>query len=266
LFPTKQDVHGIKRRAVLREAAASFNFKGYHATSLTEIATSLGVTKAALYHYFPNKNSLLAACFEHAMDVAFASLESARRQGGNGRERLVLTLAGYLSQLINELNCCVVLMEENALEPADRAKLVRQRDRFERALRAFVSEGIADGSIVACDPKLAIFVILGALNWVPKWFKPDGAWSAEQLTLALSQIFERIVSSAPATALPRDIGALPAQSPGAAKPILSLDAMMQARKRSASKQTKQKAANGREVMKARTSHKPRRSERRTSSH
>jgi TetR/AcrR family transcriptional regulator len=250
---------------VLREAAASFNFKGYHATSLTEIATSLGVTKAALYHYFPNKNSLLAACFEHAMDVAFASLEGARRQGRNGRECLVLTLAGYLSQLINELNCCVVLMEENALEPADRAKLVRQRDKFERGLRAFVSEGVADGSIVPCDPKLAIFVILGALNWVPKWFKPDGAWSAEQLTLALSQIFERIVSSSPATALPRDVGALPAQSLAPAKPILSLDAMMQARRPSASSQTKRKA-NGRETMKARTAQKRRRSERRTSSH
>jgi TetR/AcrR family transcriptional regulator len=213
LFPTKEHVHGIKRLEVLREAAASFNFKGYHATSLTEIATSLGVTKAALYHYFPNKNSLLAACFEHAMDVAFASLERGRKEGSNGRERLVRTLAGYLSQLIDELNCCVVLMEEQALEPGDRVKLVRQRDRFEHALRALVKEGIDDGSVVPCDPKLAIFVILGALNWVPKWFKPSGVWKPEQVTLALSQIFERVVSSAPAAALARDVGDLPIGQP-----------------------------------------------------
>jgi TetR/AcrR family transcriptional regulator len=213
LFPTKADVHGIKRQEVLREAAASFNFKGYHATSLTEIATSLGVTKAALYHYFPNKNSLLAACFEHAMDVAFACLERGRKLGGNGRDRLVLTISGYVAQLIDELNCCVVLMEEQALEPGDRAKLVRQRDRFERALRALVKEGIDDGSVVPCDPKLAIFVILGAMNWVPKWFKPSGAWKPEQLTVALSQIFERALSSAPALALPRDVGDLPALQP-----------------------------------------------------
>jgi TetR/AcrR family transcriptional regulator len=152
LFPTKADVHGIKRQEVLREAAAFFNFKGYHATSLTEIATRLGVTKAALYHYFPNKNSLLAACFEQAMEVAFASLERGRKQGKNGRDRLVLTISGYVTQLIDELNCCVVLMEEQALEPGDRAKLVRQRDRFERSLRALVKEGIEDGSVVPCDP------------------------------------------------------------------------------------------------------------------
>ena len=209
MFPTKEDVHGIKRREVLREAAASFNFKGYHATSMTEIATSLGVTKAALYHYFPTKNSLLAACFEQAMDAAFASLERGRKRGANGRERLVLTISGYVSQLIDELNCCVVLMEEQALEAVERAKLVRQRDRFERSLRALVREGIEDASIVPCDPKLAIFVILGAMNWVPKWFKPSGAWKPEQLTLALGQIFERALSSAPAKALPRSVAELP---------------------------------------------------------
>ncbi len=204
MFPTKAEVHGIKRREVLREAAASFNFKGYHATSLTEIATSLGVTKAALYHYFPNKSSLLAACFEHAMEVAFASLERGRKQGKNGRDRLVLTITGYISQLIDELNCGVGLMEEQALEPGDRAKLVRQRDKFERALRALVREGIDDGSVVPCDPKLAIFVILGAMNWVPKWFKPSGAWKPEQLTLALGQMFRpRIVVGAGRRVAPR---------------------------------------------------------------
>jgi TetR/AcrR family transcriptional regulator len=212
LFPTKEDVHGIKRQEVLREAAASFNSKGYHGTSLNEIAASLGVTKAALYHYFPNKNALLSACFDHAMEAAFASLERGRREGKNGRERLILTIAGYVEQLIDELNCCVVLMEEQALEPDDHAKLVRQRDRFERALRALVKEGIEDGSIVPCDPKLAIFVLLGAMNWVPKWFKPSGAWKSDQLTVALSQLFERVISSSPAPALPRDVGELPTRA------------------------------------------------------
>jgi TetR/AcrR family transcriptional regulator len=176
---------------------------------MNEIAASLGVTKAALYHYFPNKNSLLAGCFEHAMDAAFASLENGRKKGRNGRERLILTISGYVEQLIDELSCCVVLMEEQALEPEDHAKLVRQRDRFERALRAFVREGIEDGSVVTCDPKLAVFVILGAMNWVPKWFKPNGPWKSDQLNAALSQMFERIISSAPADALPGDVGDLP---------------------------------------------------------
>ncbi len=213
MFPTKEDVHGIKRLAVLREAAASFNYKGYHATSLAEIAESLGVTKAALYHYFPNKNSLLSACFAHAMEACFASLERGKKEGRNGREKLILTLRLYLHELIDELNCCVVLMEEQALEPEDRLKLVKERDRFERSLRALVKEGVADGSIAPCDPKLAIFVVLGALNWVPKWFKPSGAWKSDQLVEALTQMFERALSSDPVTALPLSVGDLPTRAP-----------------------------------------------------
>ena len=216
VVPSRDELHEAKRGALLREAASAFTRKGFHAASLDDIAQKLGVTKAALYHYFPNKNSLLAACFEQAMDIAFASLERGRKQGRNGRDRLVLTISGYVSQLIDELNCCVVLMEEQALEPGDRGKLVRQRDKFERALRALVREGIEDGSVVPCDPKLAIFVILGAMNWVPKWFKPSGAWTPEQLTVALCQIFERAQSSTPAAVLPRDVGDLPVAMPAEA--------------------------------------------------
>jgi TetR/AcrR family transcriptional regulator len=244
LFPTKADVHGIKRQEVLREAAASFNSKGYHGTSLNEIATSLGVTKAALYHYFPNKNAVLAACFEHAMEAAFASLERGRREGRNGRERLILTIAGYVEQLIDELNCCVVLMEEQALEPDDHAKLVRQRDRFERALRALVKEGIEDGSVVPCDPKLAIFVLLGAMNWVPKWFKPSGAWKSDQLTIALSQLFERVISSSPALALPRNVGELPTRAAPPPSRLMSLAQHMRAPRNNRASQIKKIKAGG----------------------
>jgi TetR/AcrR family transcriptional regulator len=204
---SRDALHEAKREALLREAAAAFNRQGFHATSLDDIARNLGVTKAALYHYFPNKNALLQACFDKAMDVAFSSLDRAQRDGASGREKLRLTLSGYLEQMIDELNCCVVLMEENALAPKERARLVQDRDRFEHALRDLVREGIADGSIVPCDPKLAIFAILGALNWVPKWFRETGPWSALQLTEAFTELFDRALSSAPRQALTADVAA-----------------------------------------------------------
>ena len=206
---SRDAVHEAKREALLREAAAAFNRQGYHATSLDDIARSLGVTKAALYHYFPNKNALLQACFDKAMAVAFDSLENARRVGATGREKLRLTLSGYLEQLIGDLDCCVVLIEENALLPGERTRLVRDRDRFEHALRDLVREGIDDGSVVPCDPKLAIFAILGALNWVPKWFRDTGPWSARQLTAAFTELFDRALSSDPARALTPDVGGTP---------------------------------------------------------
>src|ERR1700675_192101 len=89
-----------KREVLLREAAASFNRRGYHGTSLTEIAKKLGVTKAALYTYVPSKEELLYYCHDSAMDTAVASLERAQRAGGTGLEKLTRTLRSYLELML----------------------------------------------------------------------------------------------------------------------------------------------------------------------
>ena len=107
--------------------------------------------------------------------------------------------------MIDELSCCVVLTEENALLPDDYVDLLKVRDRFERALRDLIREGIADGSIVPCDPKLAVFTILGAIHWVSKWFNQSGAWSADAVSTALTDLLDRMVSATPVAALPTDI-------------------------------------------------------------
>ena len=133
-------------------------------------------------------------------------LAAAERHGGNGRERLNLALRFYLKEMIDELSCCVVLTEENALLPEDYATLLQERDRFEHALRELVRAGIADGSIVPCDPKLAVFTILGAIHWVSKWFNQSGAWSADAVSQSLTDLLDRMVSATPVLALPTDIG------------------------------------------------------------
>jgi TetR/AcrR family transcriptional regulator len=204
--PSRDTQHELKREALLREAAAAFNRRGFHATSLDDIARNLGVTKPALYYYFENKHSLLHACFERAMEAAFSSLARAKREGGSGREKLRLTIQFYIEEMIDRLSCCVVLMEENALLPKDHAEQIRQRDKFERALRDLVREGVADGSIVPCDPKLVVFAMLGALNWIPKWFRHDGDWSSAQIAAAMAELMERSLSSGPAASLNAVLG------------------------------------------------------------
>src|SRR5690606_30650811 len=174
-------MHQLKRDALLREAIAAFNQKGFHATSVGDIATSLGVTKAALYHYFPNKHALLYEAFSEALRVGFEAVEKAEAAGRSGLEKLQTTIQEYLSVTLSELSRCLVITEEHALAADDRVKIVALRDKFEARLRGFVQEGIEDGSIIPCDPKLAIFSIFGAVNWVPKWYSNDGSWSNKQL-------------------------------------------------------------------------------------
>jgi TetR/AcrR family transcriptional regulator len=95
------------------------------------------------------------------------------------------------------------------LTASDRAKLIDQRDAFEGALRALVREGISDGSIVSCDPKLAVFVVLGAIHWVPKWFSLKGPWSDAQVSIAISQMLDRMLSTSPTQNLAANVGDIP---------------------------------------------------------
>jgi len=208
-IPSRDEMHEAKRIALLREAASAFTRKGFHAASLDDIAQRLGVTKAALYHYFPSKHALLRECFARALEVGFQGLASAEAVGGSGRERLHHALRFYLKEMIDELSCCVILTEENALLPDDYAVLLQERDRFENALRELVRAGIADGSIAPCDPKLAVFTMLGAIHWVSKWFNQSGAWSADAVSTALTDLLDRMISATPVAALPLDIAAGP---------------------------------------------------------
>jgi TetR/AcrR family transcriptional regulator len=206
-IPSRDALHEAKRVALLREAASAFTRKGFHAASLDDIAQKLGVTKAALYHYFPSKHALLRECFAQALALGFEGLRRAEEAGANGREKLRLTLVFYLKGMIDELSCATVLMEENALLPDDYAAILQERDRFENGLRDLIRAGIADGSIAPCDPKLTVFALLGAINWVPKWFRHTGDWSADQVSAALTDLLDRMVSATPVAALPADIAA-----------------------------------------------------------
>lgn len=204
--PSRKAMHQLKRDALLREAIAAFNQKGFHATSVGDIANSLGVTKAALYHYFPNKHALLFEAFMEALRVGFEALDKAIESGGTGLEKLQAAIQEYLEVTLSEMSRCVIITEEHALEPDDRKKIVELRDKFEATLRGFVREGIEDGSIIPCDPKLAIFSIFGAVNWVPKWYSLEGPWSNKQLARGMAELLCRSIASQPAEAFAMDVG------------------------------------------------------------
>ena len=213
--PAAEQQRQRKREALLREAASAFSRQGFHGTSLNDIAQKLGVTKAALYSYVPGKEELLYFCHDWAMDGAAASVENAIAQGGNGLEKLRNTLQSYLERMLLEEGGFVILLEENSLKPAHAKAIIKRRDAFESALRSFVVEGIEDGSIVPCNEKLAVFMALGAMNWVRKWYSPQGAWTGTQIAQALAMFLERAVSAAPTVSL---IDAIPTvHKPRAAK-------------------------------------------------
>src|SRR5215471_1880604 len=148
-IPSRAEQSDTKRRAIIREAAKVFNRRGSHGTTLEDVAERLGVTKTALYRYVNNKNDLLCACHEEAMEIAFEHLDHGERTGRNGLEKIQIAMSGYLRTMISDLGVPVLLLEENALEKTSAVRVVALRDKFEKRLRGLVEAGVADGSIVA---------------------------------------------------------------------------------------------------------------------
>jgi TetR/AcrR family transcriptional regulator len=197
-IPSRAEQSDTKRRAIIREAAKVFNRRGSHGTTLEDVAERLGVSKAALYRYVQNKNDLLCACHEEAMQIANEHLDIGERTGRNGLEKIQIAMTGYLRAMINDLGVPVLVLEENALEPQSAVRIVKMRDAFEKRLRGLVKLGISDGSIVQTDPKLAVFMLLGAILWVNKWYSPEGQWSGEDASVALIELATRGLAAKPA--------------------------------------------------------------------
>jgi TetR/AcrR family transcriptional regulator len=181
--PSRAEQSDTKRKAIIREAARVFNRRGSHGTTLEDVAERLGVTKTALYRYVDNKNDLLCACHEEVMEIANDNLDIGERDGRNGLEKIQIAMTGYLRTMISDLGVPVLLLEE------------------EKRLRGLVELGVVDGSIVPTDPKLAVFMLLGAVHWVTKWFSPDGAWAGEDASAAPIELATRGLAAKPTRTL-----------------------------------------------------------------
>jgi len=157
----------LKRDAVLAEAAALFNEKGYHSTSLTEVADRLGFTKTAIYYYVKNKNDLLYHTYMHSLDEIEQATRDAETKGENGLDKLCEYV---LSKAFVHPEASALLNEIDAVEDSKRRAELRKRLRgANKRIAAWIEEGVKDGSVAPCDPDLAGRYVMGAFNWMPRW-------------------------------------------------------------------------------------------------
>ncbi|MEX2282262.1 MAG: TetR/AcrR family transcriptional regulator [Gemmatimonadota bacterium] len=171
-----------KRRAEIVHAALSaFREHGFHATSLDDIANRLGIRKAALYHYFTDKDTLLFECHRESLAELDRIILLSARPGQGPAERLAYLLSEHVRIMTDTLEGSPLAFEVPALPPVLRAPIVAGRDRYERKLRELVAAGIAAGEFRAVDPKVVVFAMLGSINWIARWYRPDGQIKGDDL-------------------------------------------------------------------------------------
>ena len=179
-----------KREAVILTAAQAFRERGYHNTSLDDIARELNVTKPTIYHYVENKEQLLFECFRAGLGRIMTGFDEVRDSPGSARERLGYVLRRYAEAITSSFGWCMVQAENQDLSPAMSRKVKELKAEIDRGMRKLIVEGIGDGSIRNCDPKMATFALAGAMNWIAYWYRSDDSLSAAEIAERYIDLFD----------------------------------------------------------------------------
>ena len=165
----------LQRDRMLKAAASCFNAKGFSGTSLKDVADHLGLTDAALYYYVRNKEELVYQCYLRAAELGKEAMDRARCDGNSGFEQASLYIRYHVEVFVGDRGPVAIMSEIPSLKPAHRNEILKISRRHSAAFEEILSVGIADGSIVDCDVRMTGNAIMGAINWIPKWFHGDKA-------------------------------------------------------------------------------------------
>ena len=172
-----------RRREVMAAAVAVFSERGYRAASMSDIARKIGMGKASLYHYVTSKEQVLIELYE---DVLRENVEAARRIAESERtalDALSEVLRDRIAYTCRNQELLRVFFEEEAELPSrQQARLISVRHEYEQTLLDLVARGEAAGEFtLPTTPRIFVNTILGAANWVYKWYRPRGPLSPEEL-------------------------------------------------------------------------------------
>lgn len=170
-----------KRQAVLQTAARLFNERGFHATSLDDIAQQLNVTKPTLYYYVKSKDDILLECVRTALELMRAEIAAVRAAGGRSLDQLVACMRSYTDVVTQDFGKCVIRIGEDPLPAARRKELRRLKAGIDQEFRQLIAQSIEEESLAPCDPKLTAFLLAGALSWVGRWYREDGDITPQQI-------------------------------------------------------------------------------------
>ncbi len=172
----------MTREGILEAAARIFGEKGYHATSMSDIAEAVNLQKASLYYHFDSKQEILVALLDHALDLINNNLEIVLAQPLTPDEKLRQAMVSYLETIAeNQSLSAVLLLELRSLDPELKARHAPRREKFERLWRELISEGNQAGVFSSVDPSLTGRAILGVMNWTVTWYRKDGPRSATEI-------------------------------------------------------------------------------------
>lgn len=180
----------MTRNEILTAAAQIFGQKGYHATSMQDIAQAVNLQKASLYHHVSSKQEILVDLLNQALDLLIENMNQVLEMDIPVEQKLRKAVKVYLTTLVNQRDLAsVLLLEHRSLDPEFHAHHIPRRDRYERLWRDLVNKGIEEGVFCCVEPSMAAKAFLGVVNWTITWFRSDGPLSADEIADQFTDLF-----------------------------------------------------------------------------
>ncbi|HEY3971669.1 MAG TPA: TetR/AcrR family transcriptional regulator [Candidatus Sulfotelmatobacter sp.] len=190
------------RQEILRTAARLFQQRGYDATSMNDVAAALKLSKGGLYHHFQSKDEILFEIMDHAMEITQERVLAPVRSIANPEERLRALIRLHMEVVLSprDREITVMLHENHPLPPALRKRINQRKKEYVHFVESLIAEFQKDAqkkdaqkresqkephrtrpAKAAVTPRAAAFALLGMINWIYQWYKPEGELQASNL-------------------------------------------------------------------------------------
>jgi AcrR family transcriptional regulator len=179
-----KEIHGVVARL--------FAHRGYHHTSMREIAWELGMNQSSLYHYFSSKEDVLFRLMNDAMDHILVELEKIYVSDLSAEDKLKRVLHSYIHSYAGDQERLILLVNEmNALTETNRLILVDKQRKYVQLIKSILKELVNEEKMRDIDPAVTTFAFFGMVHYTIKWYHKDGPITVDQLAKLFVEIFTR---------------------------------------------------------------------------
>lgn len=169
----RQRAKKLSKDAILSEAKQLFSIKGYRGTTLRDLTSSFGVSRPSIYHYYKSKMEILSELHSKGFNEALSNFDTILSTKLPTREKFRKILEVHTSNLAKDTELSKIFyLDEMEMPDKLRKEIKKRRTGYTNRIIEVYEKGMTEGIFKNIDPQMAVYLLLGACNWLTMWYSP----------------------------------------------------------------------------------------------